>query len=244
MKAILFDCDGTVADSCAMICEIMRMVFVKHGLEVPLDSQTRAIIGLSLDTAIGQLKPDANVEDIGRMAETYRTIFRGARSDAKFREALFPGMKALVRDLAARENVCVGMVTGKSRRGVDAICETHGMTNWFAVVRTADDCASKPDPAMVLESCSVLGLSPADALVVGDSIYDMQMAKAAGASALGVEWGTFAPPALLAAGAFAVARTVEELGAAIDGWLAGDAGGSAAAEGKAGAVASSGPVAG
>ena len=222
MKAILFDCDGTVADSCAMICEIMRMVFVKHGLEVPLDSETRAIIGLSLDTAIGQLKPNSSVDEVGRMAETYRSIFRDARSDPKFREALFPGMKALVRDLAARDDVCVGMVTGKSRRGVHAICETHGMTDWFAVVRTADDCASKPHPAMVLESCDVLGLSPADALVVGDSIYDMQMARAAGASALGVEWGTFAPPSLIAAGAFAVAGTVAELRLLIERWLAGD----------------------
>lgn len=224
MKAILFDCDGTIADSCAMICEIMRMVFVKHGLEVPLDSETRAIIGLSLDTAIGQLKPDASVDEIGRMAETYRTIFRSARSEPKFREALFPGMKALVRDLAARQDVCVGMVTGKSRRGVDAICETHGMTDWFAVVRTADDCASKPHPAMVLESCDVLGLSPSDVLVVGDSIYDMQMAKAAGASALGVEWGTFALPSLIAAGAFAVAETVEDLRLQIDRWLAAEIG--------------------
>lgn len=219
MKAVLFDCDGTVADSCAMICEIMRMVFVKHGFEVPLDAETRAIIGLSLDTAIARLKPDVRVDEVGRMAETYRTIFRSARSEPKFRETLFPGMKALVRDLAAREEVCVGMVTGKSRRGVDAICKTHGMTDWFAVVRTADDCASKPHPAMVLESCDVLGLSPADALVVGDSIYDMQMAKAAGASALGVEWGTFAPPSLISAGAFAVAGSVEDLGRLIDQWL-------------------------
>ena len=225
MKAILFDCDGTVADSCAMICEIMRMVFVTHGHDVPLDSETRAIIGLSLDTAIGKLKPDASLGEIGRMTETYRSIFRGVRSEPKFREALFPGMKALVRDLAAREDVCVGMVTGKSRRGVHAICETHGMTDWFAVVRTADDCASKPHPAMVLESCDVLGLLPADALVVGDSIYDMQMAKAAGASALGVAWGTFGPPSLIGAGAYAVAGTVDDLRGRIDAWLsAGEAG--------------------
>ena len=75
MKAILFDCDGTLADSCAMICEIMRMVFSRHGHEVPLDSETRAIIGLSLETAIGQLKFNASRDEIGRMAETYRTIF-------------------------------------------------------------------------------------------------------------------------------------------------------------------------
>ena len=220
MKAILFDCDGTIADSCAMICEIMRMVFTKHDQPVPSDAATRAIIGLSLDTAIGQLKPDASIGDVAKLAESYRTIFRASRSEPRFREALFPGMRDLIDRLAARSDVRLGMVTGKSRRGVDSICQTHGMTGCFSVVRTADDCPSKPDPAMVLESCAALDLKPSDALVVGDSIYDMQMARNAGAAGMGVAWGTFAPASLVSAGAFAVAETVDDLGARIDRWLA------------------------
>ena len=220
MRAILFDCDGTIADSCGLICETMRRAFTAHGLPAPDDAATRAIIGLSLDVAIERLHPQADRATVLALTEGYREAFRRSRLDASFRETLFPGMKALIDELSARDDVLLGLVTGKSRRGVAAICETHGMTASFLAVRTADDCPSKPHPAMVEECCAEFGIAPEDAVVVGDSVHDMAMARAAGAAALGVAWGTHGADDLLAHGAFAVAGNVEALAGHLDGWLA------------------------
>ncbi|NDV88010.1 HAD-IA family hydrolase [Aurantimonas aggregata] len=218
MKAILFDCDGTIADSFGVICDIMRRTFLAHGLDAPEDAATRDIIGLSLDTAIGRLHPGVDSLLLASLVTGYRTQFRAARAEPDFREALFPEMKGLIDRLSARDSLLLGMVTGKSRRGVAAICEAHDMTAAFSVVRTADDCPSKPHPAMVLECCEVLGVDAGETLVVGDSIYDVEMARAAGATAFGVAWGTHRPDMLIAAGAAAVAGTPAELDRLIESW--------------------------
>ena len=218
MKAILFDCDGTIADSFAMICAVMRRTFVAHDLTAPSDAATRDIIGLSLDVAIARLNPDADPSVLASLVAGYRTQFHSARIEPAFREALFPEMKPLIDRLAASESFLLGMVTGKSRRGVAAICAAHDMTTAFSVVRTADDCPSKPHPAMVLECCEFLGVGARETLVVGDSIYDVEMARAAGATALGVAWGTHRRDMLLAAGAADVAASPAELSALIDRW--------------------------
>lgn len=221
MQAILFDCDGTIADSFGVICDIMQRTFLAHGLDAPDDAATRNIIGLSLDVAISRLRPGLDPTLLASLVTGYRTHFRAARNEPTFREALFPEMKALVERLSAADSVLLGMVTGKSRRGVAALCEAHAMTAAFSVVRTADDCPSKPHPAMVLECCEVLGVDAGQTLVVGDSIYDVEMARAAGATALGVAWGTHAPDMLLGAGALDVAGTPAELGRMIDRWRSG-----------------------
>ncbi|MEX6507678.1 HAD-IA family hydrolase [Jiella sp. M17.18] len=221
MKAILFDCDGTIADSFATICTVMRRAFAAEGLPEPEDAATKAIIGLSLEVAMARLHPDGVDADHSRLAAAYREAFHATRAEAGHRETLFPGMRDLIDRLAAREDVALGMVTGKSRRGVAAICEEHGMGHVFIASRTADDCPSKPHPAMVEECCAELGLETTDALVVGDSIYDMEMARSAGAAALGVAWGTHQADRLLSAGAFAVAEDVAALDRLIGDWLAG-----------------------
>ncbi|MEF2551406.1 HAD-IA family hydrolase [Aurantimonas sp. A2-1-M11] len=219
MKAVLFDCDGTIADSCGVICATMRQAFEAQGLPAPDDVATRSIIGLSLDEAIRRLRPVAEPHLVAAIVDGYRQAFRAARRDPAFREHLFPGMKALVEDLAARDDVLLGLVTGKSRRGVAAICEAHGLTQAFAAIRTADDCPSKPHPAMVEECCAVFGISPRETLVIGDSVFDVEMAGAAGAAALGVAWGTHEAAPLVASGAFGVADTVADLVVAVDRWL-------------------------
>ncbi|GGD39003.1 HAD-IA family hydrolase [Aureimonas glaciei] len=222
MKLVLFDCDGTLADSFGLICEAMRRTFAAHDLPVPGDAATQAIIGLSLDSAILRLYPECPPKLLPLLVAAYRLNFRAAREDAAFRETLFAGIPALLADLSGRETLRLGLVTGKTRRGVDAVVATHGLEGVFLAIRTADDCPSKPHPAMVLECCEALGVDPAETLVVGDAVFDMQMAVAAGASALGVAWGASAPLALSQAGAYEVAADVAEMGTLIDGWLAGE----------------------
>ncbi|WP_062016746.1 HAD-IA family hydrolase [Aureimonas sp. AU4] len=211
MKAILFDCDGTLADSFGLICETMQRCFAIAGLAVPERRAIEGIIGLSLDLAIHRLAPTVRQSDLPALVDIYRQEFHRARSDPAFRETLFEGVEPLLRRLASQDDALVGMVTGKSRRGVANVVAAHGLEGIFLAVRTADDCPSKPHPAMVLECSSELGIDPAETVVVGDAIYDMQMANAAGARAIGVSWGACEPAVLTAAGAHEVALDVSDL---------------------------------
>jgi len=221
MRLVLFDCDGTLADSFGLIIETMRRCFATAGLPVPDDDAVRGIIGISLDLAIHRLAPTLTADELPGVVEIYRTEFHLARAEAAHTERLFPGAEALLRKLAARNDVTLGMVTGKSRRGVRLVVEAHGLEGLFQTVRTADDCASKPHPAMVLESCAEAGIDPARTIVVGDAVYDMRMAKAAGAAAIGVTWGALDAAALEQTGANRVASTMDELERLLLDWLDG-----------------------
>ncbi|MYZ49594.1 HAD-IA family hydrolase [Propylenella binzhouense] len=189
MKLVLFDCDGTIVDSQHIIAEAMALAFAEHRLPPPPPEATRLIIGLSLPLAIAELLDEPAGARTEAIAESYRRQFLAMRSRPDFFEPLFPGAAEALRALAARDDLRLGMVTGKSRRGVAAVCEKHGFEGLFEVVRTADDCPSKPHPAMVLECCAEAGLAPADAIVVGDTRFDMEMARASGADPVGVSWG-------------------------------------------------------
>ncbi|WP_188821792.1 HAD-IA family hydrolase [Brucella endophytica] len=211
MRLVLFDCDGTLVDSAGVIHRCMARTFAEAGLAELQEAETRSIIGLSLDNAIAKLLNCEIDASIQALTARYKYHFHAIRDEPGFAEPCFPGIAELLADLARRDDVCVGMVTGKSRRGVQWVLEAHGFTKHFLVVRTADDCPSKPHPAMVLEACSEAGFDPSDALVVGDAIYDMQMARAAGALAVGVSWGYHTPEALRASGAHQILETPSDL---------------------------------
>lgn len=206
MKLALFDCDGTLVDSAALIHEVMARTFVHFGHDRPDISQTKAIIGLTLDIAIARMQGKPHVDDEAvAMTAHYKAIYADVRAEAGVDVPLFDGIGELIRTLAEKDEVLIGAVTGKSRRGLVHILETHGFARDFIVSRTADDCPSKPHPAMVTECCGETGMNPADTIVIGDAIYDMQMAKAAGATAIGVSWGYASVDELVAAGADTIA---------------------------------------
>ena len=219
MKAVLFDCDGTIADSAGLICSIMERAFSRYDITPPTPAATRAIIGLSLETAVHTLRPSLDEAMVVQVAEGYRIEYRAERARPDFTEALFPGMAELVRDLARRDEVFVGMVTGKSRRGVASLTADHGISDCFHAVRTADDCPSKPHPAMVLECCGEFGIQPDQAVVVGDTTFDMEMAKAAGALAVGVTWGSHSADLMRRAGADEIVTDVAALIGSLERFL-------------------------
>lgn len=212
MKLVLFDCDGTLVDSAHLIHEVMVRTFRHFELDEPQAASTHSIIGLTLDTAIARMRGlDAVDAQATAMMAHYKSIFAATRVEAGFQEPLYPGIDAVIAELSRQDDLILGAVTGKSRRGLSMVCETHGWTDTFFVARTADDCPSKPHPAMVLECCDVTGISPADTIVIGDSIYDMEMAKAAGAYALGVSWGYGAVDELKRAGADRIADAASDI---------------------------------
>lgn len=212
MKLVLFDCDGTLVDSAKLIHEVMARTFVEFGHTRPEFASTKSIIGLTLDIAIARMQGKDEIDSEARaMTAHYKSIFGGVRSEAGFQEPLFDGIQVVIDQLAEREEMLIGAVTGKSRRGLDLILDTHGFRPHFIVSRTADDCPSKPHPAMVTECCHETGMDVRDTIVIGDAIYDMQMAKSAGAKAIGVSWGYASVDDLGAAGADVIARRPEEL---------------------------------
>lgn len=187
-KLVLFDCDGTLVDSQHMIVGSMDGAFASLGRTPPSRAETLSIVGLSLPIAIralvGEDDPDAD-----HLVDAYKTAFHRLRTDPSFSEPLFPGALAALDALSARGDVVIGMATGKSRRGVDIVVAHHGLEGRFATIQTADDAPSKPDPGMVFNACAETGIAPEDTVVVGDTVFDLVMARSAGAGAIGVDWG-------------------------------------------------------
>lgn len=212
MRLVLFDCDGTLVDSVRVIHETMARTFIHFGYSPPEVFATKGIIGLTLDIAIARLQGKPHVDDEAiAMTAHYKAISGDVRAEPGMTVPLFDGIHPLIETLASRDNLLIGAVTGKSRRGLAHILETHGFAPHFIVSRTADDCPSKPHPAMVTECCHETGIDARDSIVVGDAVYDMQMAKAAGATAIGVSWGYASVEDLLKSGAHAIVHHPQDL---------------------------------
>jgi phosphoglycolate phosphatase len=204
LKLVVFDCDGTLVDSQHMIVAAMTAAYGAHGLAVPERERLLSIVGLSLIEAFTALGNGDEQFPVASLAEQYKLAFHALRASGDHMEPLYPGAAEAIRTLAQRDDVALGIATGKSQRGVRLVLTHHGLLDHFITIKTADDAPSKPDPGMVLAAMREAGVGPADTVVVGDTVYDIAMARAAGASAIGVTWGYHAGAALTEAGAFAV----------------------------------------
>ena len=184
MKLVLFDVDGTLIDSQNVIVAAQRMAFAACGLETPSRERSLSIVGLSLVEAFTVLVgPKGPIE---RLVEAYKDAFHTLRQDPANAEPLFPGVERCLDWLDSREDVVLGIATGKSRRGVAHLLDRHGWHDTFSVIQTADDAPSKPHPGMILQAMKEAGAGPHDTVMVGDSSFDMGMARAAGVLPVGV----------------------------------------------------------
>jgi phosphoglycolate phosphatase len=126
MKLVLFDCDGTLVDSANLIHEVMHRTFVAFQLAPPTPQATRSIIGLTLDIAIARLRGEQHATDLDfAMTAHYKQLFSPVREEPGFQEPMFDGIDAVLRQLMARDDILLGAVTGKSRRGLNLICATQ-----------------------------------------------------------------------------------------------------------------------
>lgn len=216
MYLVLFDVDGTLVDSQHLIVATMDRAFEAAGLTPPPRAATLSIVGLSLPEAMARLAPDQPAGMQARLVEGYKAGFVLERSSAP--APLYPGVAEGLARLAARDDLLLGVATGKSRRGLDHLIAAHGWAGMFVTRQTADTNASKPDPAMIEAAMAETGAAPERVLMIGDTSYDMAMARAAGVGALGVSWGYHDRAALLEAGADWIApdmpaliRRIEEM---------------------------------
>ena len=215
---VLFDCDGTLVDSQHVIHEAMAAAFHIHGFAPPTRESVRKIIGLRLDHAIAELLQDETEETVAVISQSYKEMFAKLRQRAGHDEPMFPGMRDLVVDLAGRE-VLLGVATGKSLRGLRQTLAMHGIDGCFVTLQTPDSAPGKPHPGMVLQAMAETGAQPASTFVIGDTTFDIMMARAAGVTAVGVAWGYHDPLHLKAAGADHILGNAEDLMAIIDCYI-------------------------
>ncbi len=207
LQLILFDCDGTLTNSHGSIARAMQKAFADYGLAVPDDEDVLSIIGLSLTAAVEQLAPhDLDAAVKASICQAYATNYRAMEHGV----TLYPRVIETLEALQAR-GYQMGVVTGKSSRGLLRVMDTFGLHRFFPVWRTADICASKPHPDMVLQCMREMGAAPENTSVIGDSRFDMQMANAASVRSFGVSFGVESASALKAEGALHVFDKFEDI---------------------------------
>jgi phosphoglycolate phosphatase len=219
MRLAVFDCDGTLVDGQADVCWAMERAFARAGLSAPDVSAVRRAVGLSLPQAVRALAPDLNEDQNRAVTEFYRSSFRARREEGLLDEPLYDGIAELLAALHD-DGWRLAVATGKSDRGLAACLATHGIADLFVSLQTADRHPSKPHPAMLEAALFEAGALPAQAVMIGDTSFDMLMARSARVAAIGVAWGYHAPAELLASGALSVAETVAALSQAMEEALA------------------------
>ncbi len=188
-KLVIFDIDGTLVDSRKVITDCMQEAFETYGLVKPSYDTVRSIVGLSLETAIDRIAPrDIEHKDLLNLVEGYKAAFIKRRKANSLDEPLYAGAIELLSTLS-ETGWKIGVATGKSRRGLDAIVKTHGFERYFDCHFCADDGPGKPHPSMIFANLNACGVLPQNAVMIGDTSFDMIMSKAANVEAIGVTWG-------------------------------------------------------
>lgn len=216
MYLIIFDCDGTLVDSQETILHGFEVGFEAAGVQMPDRRTALSIVGLSLELAIEQLLGPDQLHHVDTIAAAYRNAKVTRRAAGLDHDPLYPGARQVLEQLFARDDVLLGVATGKARRGVDHLVETHGLEGKFVTIQTADTSPSKPHPDMIHRALSETGAEAARTVMVGDTSFDMEMAVAAGVHAVGVTWGYHDRNQLQTGGAHSLIDQFDQLHASLD----------------------------
>jgi phosphoglycolate phosphatase len=208
---LVFDWDGTLMDSVGSIVECTQATIRELALGEPADATIRGTVGLGLRETIDLLVPGCDDELYRQVLACYRRHWLTTYRDLP---VLFAGVREMLAELHAA-GYLLAVATGKSRRGLDHALEQTALAGLFHATRTADEALSKPHPQMLLDILADLGVRPESALMIGDSIYDLQMAANAGSAAVAVLTGAHSLDELAALRPGICLRTVADLSA----WL-------------------------
>jgi phosphoglycolate phosphatase len=207
---IVFDWDGTLFDSTALITRCIQAACADVGAAVPSDRDASYVIGMGLMEALQHAAPDLARERYPELGNRYRHHYFAKQHEI----VLFDGTLAMLQALKARQH-WLGVATGKSRRGLDEALHTAQLKGVFDGTRTADETASKPDPLMLVELMREFGVEPERTLMIGDTTHDLQLAVNAGAACVGVGYGAHESESFDAFGPLHIAHSVPDLHA----WL-------------------------
>lgn len=214
LRLVVFDVDGTLVDSQHQICAAMEAAFAAEDAPPPGRDQTLGIVGLSLPEAVEVLAPGLGADRRQRIVAAYKAQFLPLAGGAP--APLYPGAAAVLQELAGRDDLLLGVATGKSRRGLDRMIAAHGFHGLFFTRQVADDHPSKPHPSMLMAALAEAGVAPDRAVMIGDTTFDMEMGRLAGVATIGVGWGYHRPAALAEQGARRVIDRFADLIPAID----------------------------
>ena len=211
---IVFDWDGTLADSTTLIAQSIQRACVDGGQPAPDDVAARYVIGLGLKDALETVAPALPPERYGELSACYRDHYLAREADIP----LFEGARELLAELEAA-GYWLAVATGKSRRGLDRALHANGLEGVFHATRCADEGFPKPHPDMLLHLMERLGTQPHETLMIGDTTHDLELARNAGASGVAVTYGAHEPASLARLAPLAVVDNVADLRA----WLSGNA---------------------
>ena len=206
-RLIVFDWDGTIADSEARIVSAVEAAVSELGMPARTREQIRDIIGLGMRECMDVLFPDASARQRDAFIENYREHFL---KQAESPVTLFPGVREVLEGLDAR-GFLLAVATGKSRRGLERELRQSGLHPFIGVSRCADEAPSKPHPQMLLDVLELAAVEPRCALMVGDTTYDMQMARDAGVDRVAVSYGAHDQSRLVEFDPVRVIESMDEL---------------------------------
>ena len=210
-KLIVFDADGTLVDSQHALIEAMRAGFRSVGREVPSRNKLVGVAGLTPRDAFARLMPFVNDAELSEMALGYRHHYFEMHSQSVDGTALFPDVRNVLESLSDDPRFLVGLATGKSEQATKLMLEQFELDRIFDTVQFADRHPSKPHPSMLTTALSETATTPENAVVVGDTTADIQMAKTGGVTAIGVSWGFHSAEALKLQGAVCVIDRMTDL---------------------------------
>ena len=220
LKLAVWDVDGTLVDSRAVIFDAAKAVFAAMDLPTPDYEDVRQIVGLNLAEGLRLLLPGMGPEAVDRAVAGYKDAFQDMHRQPGFIEPLYEGAAECLERLR-QDGWLIAMATGKSRRGVETIIRMHGWADLFDSTHCADDGPGKPHPDMLLQAMRALGCAPRQTIMIGDTAHDMRMARAAGVYAQGVSWGFHTGAEVLAGGADDVVDDFVSLNRRLDAFAAG-----------------------
>ena len=219
MRLIIFDMDGTLVDTVGIIVETVGEAFTALGETAPDEQAIRAISGITLDQAIAILAPHANEKRVGELSKSYLDHYHPRATPSTASRCSRARIEAIDR-LRAKPGNILAIATGKGYQSALALLDRHGIRGHFHSVQTPDHNRGKPDPQMIETAMAKAGASKAETVMIGDTMHDMRMARAAGVAAIGVAWGYHERAELRKAGADVVLESFDELDHAIDKLLA------------------------
>jgi len=207
-RLIVFDWDGTLADSTAIIAHAIQQACRDLEQPAPDESRARFVIGLGLSDALRYVAPGLPAADYPRLSERYRHHYLARDPDIP----LFPGAREMLDELDAR-GFLLAVATGKSRVGLTRALQQQGLAHRFVATRCADEGFPKPHPDMLLALMQRCGVAPEETLMVGDTTHDLELARNAGASAVAVTYGAHPLAGLAGLSPLAMLASIGELAA-------------------------------